>query len=163
MSSFFSIVNRETVLSFGVKPCDWDEDDQAYLHEAMIIAWKENPDWTDEEAKAACKEQVDRILYQNFKRTYGRLLKEAICLWQNTPQAFEAYKEMGMKKFEEALNEEAEYQEFGEEFYSELREMYNICGAGMRDAFNSMKAKGWSFDDYRKDLKEQRRKLGYKW
>ena len=163
MSSFQRIVSRESVLSFGISTADWDDDDQAYLHEAMILAWKENPDWTDEEATAACKNQVERIVYQNFKATYGRQLRDATNRWQSVPAAYDDYKKLGKKEFQKVLNEEAEFQEFCGEFYSDLREMYNICSAGLRNAFNEFKLNNWSFDDYRRDLLARRKKMGFSW
>jgi hypothetical protein len=42
----------------------------------MILRWKENPDWTDEEATDACADEVDRILFRNFNRTYKHLLTQ---------------------------------------------------------------------------------------
>lgn len=161
MSSFERIVSRETVLSFGVKPNEWDEVDQAQLHESMTLTWKRYPDWTDEEIKQACEEQVECILYQNFRRTYGQMLKRASNWWQTAPQAYDDYVKLGKKKFEDRLNEQIEYQEFGEQFYDRLREMWNICSAGMWDEYTYMKKKDWSFDDYERYIKEKRKELGY--
>lgn len=157
-SSFSNIVNRETVLSFGVKPSEWDEDDQASLHEAMILAWKENPDWTDEEATAACKEQVEQILLRNFKQTYKIALQSAQNLWYTPKQAYAVYRSEGKKRFEILLNEQVEFTEFADEFYNDLRQMYNICSAGMMDAFQDMKKKGWTHDEYRRDLQKRQRR-----
>jgi uncharacterized short protein YbdD (DUF466 family) len=161
MSSFERIVTRETVLSFDVKPSEWDEEDQAQLHEAMTLAWKENPDWTDEEAKQACEEQVESILYQNFRRTYGQMLKHATEMWHTAPDAYDDYVKLGRKKFEDALNEQLEFEEFSQEFYERLREMWNICSVGMWDAFKDMKKKDWSFDDYDRYIEKERKKMGY--
>jgi hypothetical protein len=153
MSSFERIVSRETVLSFGVN--EWDEEDQTQLHEAMILAWKEHPDWTDEEAKEACEEQVECILYQNFRRTYGQMIKGASNHWQYATEAYDDYVKLGKKKFENLLNEEVEFQDFCNAFYDTLREMWNIDGEGMQNAFNLMKEKKWSYSEYRAYLKQQ--------
>jgi len=159
MSSFNRIVNRETVLGFGVKPCEWDDEDQADLHECMILRWKENPDWTDEEATEACKKQVERIRFENFKRTYKASLRKARELWYTPEEAYEAYLEQGKKDFESTLNEEIEFGEFAKEFYDDLREMYNICSAGMMDSFQDMKKKGWTHADFRRDLNKKKEEM----
>lgn len=156
MSSFHRIVNRETVLGFGVKPTEWDDDDQALLNECMILASKENPDWTDEEATEACRKQVDRILFSNFERTYKAALHKAQDLWDTTEEAYEAYRTEGKKGFETLLNENIEFALFAKEFYDDLREMYNICSAGMLDSFEDMKKKGWTHADFRSDLNKKK-------
>jgi hypothetical protein len=158
-SAFHKIVNRETVLGFGVKPSEWDDEDQADLHEAMILAWKENPDWTNEQANEACKKQVERICFENFRRTYKTSLRHARDLWYTTEEAYEAYLEHGKKDFESTLNEEIEFSEFAKEFYDDLREMYNICSAGMMDSFQDMKKNGWTHTDFRRDLNKKKEEM----
>jgi hypothetical protein len=159
MSSFGKIVNRETVLSFGVKPSEWDDEDQALLHESMILAWKENPDWTDEQATEACKKQVDRIRFENFKRTYKYAVQMVPDDWHSMEEAYADYLAHGKKGFEKLLNEAVEFADFCKEFYEDLREMYNICSAGMQDAFLDMKKKGWTHAEYRRHLKEQKKAM----
>jgi hypothetical protein len=158
-SSFQRIVNCETVLGFGIKPAEWDDEDQADLHECMILAWKENPDWTDEEATEACAEQVDRILFRNFNQTYKYLLTQVTDLWPTPEEAYEAYRKEGKKGFEVLLNEEIEFADFAKEFYDDLREMYNICSAGMVDSFQAMKKKGWTHADFRRDLNKKKEEM----
>jgi hypothetical protein len=142
-------------LSFGIKPYEWDDEDQADLHETMIVCWKENPDWTDEEATEACREQVDRILFENFNRTYKHLLKQVTSVWYNPEQAYSAYIDVGKRTFETALNEHIDYANFCRVFYDQLREMYNIDSSGMRDAFNYMTEKGWTHQQYKEYIQEK--------
>ncbi len=156
-SAFQRIVNRETVLSFGIKPYEWDDEDQADLHECMILCWKENPDWTDEEATEACKEQVDRILFYNFNRTYKHLLTQVTDLWRTPEKAYRIYVDKGKRAFEDRLNEHIEFMNFCKEFYDQLREWYNIDSVGMHEAFQLMKEKGWTHQQYREYLQEQRK------
>ena len=163
MSLFFSVVNRETVLSFGVAEADWDEDEQADLHEAMILAWKENPDWTKEQATAHCKTLVKRTLFHKFADNQRAIIQYAIRQMPYLKQRFEASDKFDEDSFNTLVDEEMEYQAFCEEFYDDLREMYNICSAGMRDAYNNMKTKGWTFSDYHKDIAKRRKEMGYKW
>jgi hypothetical protein len=159
MASFQRIVNRETVLTFGVKPCDWDDEDQAQLHEAMILAWKENPDWTDEQATEACKKQVDRIRFANFKSTYKYVVEKAPDDWHSMEEAYADYLEHGKKGFEKLLNEAVEFADFCRQFYETLREMWNIDYEGMQDAFLDMKQKGWTHADYKRHLNEQKKAM----
>jgi hypothetical protein len=155
-SSFQRIVTRETVLSFGIKPYEWDDEDQADLHESMILCWKENPDWTDEEATEACRDQVDRILFRNFERTYKYLLSQVSDLWRTPEKAYIVYVDEGKRSFEEQLNEHIEYLNFCKEFYDDLREMWNIDTAGMYEAFQKMKKNDWTHTQYRNYIQEQR-------
>lgn len=64
MSLFDKLVNRETVSSLGVPTSLWTDEHQACLHEGMILAMKENPDWTEEEVRKEIKRQVESLLHK---------------------------------------------------------------------------------------------------
>jgi hypothetical protein len=63
MSLFDKLVTLDTVESFGIDMSVWTEDMQASLYEGMVLAMKENPDWTEDEARHECRMQVLDILY----------------------------------------------------------------------------------------------------
>ena len=148
-SKFARIVTRETVLGFKVDPDFWTDAEQALFHEGMILAWKENPDWTDEEAVNVCKEHVESILFNKFHKEFGFLISQADVYGYGIRDAFEEYRNNGIYKFLAQLNEQMELTKFYEEFYDDLRELYNIDSLGMDDEFKKMKKNGWTFLHYR--------------
>ena len=158
---FQKIVNVETVASFGVDMSVWGEDEQASLHEGMILAMKENPDWTEEEVKKECAKQVNQILFDWFKDNLGYLVQKTN-YWMRLEYAFQEFRSSSLKDFLKLLKEKQEFQDFGEEFYDDLRQMWNICSAGMEDEFQRMKRNNWTFQQYRswlnKEMKKSRRK-----
>ena len=155
MSDFDSVVNKETVASFGIDMSVWDDHLQRSLYEAMILAWKENPEWTEEEAKKGCREQAMLIYYGWFKENLGFLVKHCN-YWRSLEVAFQEFCETTLKNFIWKINEQMEFNRFCQLFYDELRERYNICSAGMEDEFVFMKKNNWTFSDYRKYLKKQK-------
>ncbi len=155
MSSFENVVNRETVASFGIDMSIWGDEQENLLHESMILAWKENPDWTEKEAKHACLQQVMGILEDWFTKNMGFLVMQCNH-WYSVEEAFEEFVNMSLKEFICMLNKQMEFTKFCTLFYDELRERYNICSAGMQDEFERMKANKWSFNDYKKDLKKRK-------
>ncbi len=168
MSFFFEITSRETVATFGIDMRNWTANEEAYLHEVMILAMKEHPDWTKEEALAECRRQVSMILemddedeeeveFNNFEEEYGFLV-DRTDIWSDMWSAYDTFKEVGHLEFMKKIRWGMEYKEFCDEFYSELRELCNICSAGMYEAFEKMKAKGWTHAEFRKDLQERKRK-----
>jgi hypothetical protein len=155
MSSFEKIVNKETVASFGIDMSVWDDKQQALLHESMILAWKENPDWTEKEAKDACLQQIMAIHEEWFRENLGFLVMQA-CHWHSLEDAFEEFVNMSFKEFILKMNKQMEFTKFCQLFYDELRERYNVGGTEMREEFAKMKEKGWTFSDYKKDLKKRK-------
>jgi hypothetical protein len=153
---FQKVVTKETVAALGTDMTQWTDDDQAHLYEGMILACKENPDWTEEEVKAECKRQVELILYKNFRDEYEVLLVY-VDEYRTTRDFYKEYKTRGRKGFHQFLGERLEFKDFCEYFYEELRERYNICSAGMEEAYERMKKNNWSFQDFAKDLKARRR------
>lgn len=160
MEKFNSVVCREKVLSFGVDPAFWTEKEQTSLTECMVLAWKENPDWTEEQATAACREQTNEILFEAFKEHFGFLIKEADVYgnW-SYHHAFEEFKKIGLLDFLKKINLHVEKGKFFQLFYSDLRELYNIDSCGMEDEFDRLKKNGWTFSLYRADLKKRMRSL----
>jgi hypothetical protein len=150
---FQTVVNRETVASFGIDMSLWTEGYQAELNEGMILALKENPEWTEDQARDACRSQVKAILFRWFKKNMRYAVEDAD--W-SLEKSFENFFSMPLVKFLELLAEDREYTAFCEEFYGTLRERYNICSAGMWDEYQRMKKNDWSFSDYRKDLKKRK-------
>lgn len=152
---FHSVVNLETVYSFGINPDIWRTSYQADLHEVMILILKENPDMTLEEAKDRCYDEVQNILLRRFKNTYGNLVLIAPC-YKTYEHAFDDFLELGQDAFEAKLNESVEYSRFCSRFYERLRERYNICSAGMWDEYKKMKANNWTMNEYARQLREKR-------
>ncbi len=152
-SNFDRIVNRETVLGFKVDPEFWTDEEQTLLHEAMTLAWKENPEWTDEEARKVCREHVEDILFNKFHTEFGFLVSQADVYGYGIHDAFDSYRKNGIYKFLKHLNNQVELTKFYEEFYDDLRELYNIDSSGMDDEYNKMKKNGWTFRAYRVYLK----------
>jgi len=152
---FQKIVTKETVASFGTDMTHWSEEDQASLFERMVLACKENPDWTEDQVKEECEEQVECILYNNFIDEYEVLLFR-IDSYMSQDSMYKEYKIRGRKGFHNYLGERLEFKEFCESFYDKLRERYNVSSVEMEEEYQKMKAKGWSFQDYAKDLKKRR-------
>jgi hypothetical protein len=150
---FQTLVNRETVATFGIDMSLWTEGYQAQLNEGMSLALKENPEWTEEEARDECRSQVEAILFSWFKKHMRYAVEDAD--W-SLEQSFEDFLSMPLVKFLEGLEQAREYRAFCQEFYGTLRERYNICSAGMWDEYQRMKKNDWSFSDYRKDLKKRK-------
>ncbi len=157
MEHFNKIISNETVASFGIDMSLWGEAEQAQLREAMILKYKENPEWTEEQAKKACLQEVMAILEVWFNENLGFLVKQTNH-WYSLEDAFEEFVNMSFKDFILAINKQMEFTKFCEMFYDDLREMYNICSAGMRDEFQRMKTNGWTFSQYRSDLNKQKKK-----
>ena len=155
--SFDSLVSRETIASFGVDMTFWGEEEQSLLREGMILAMKENPEWTEEQVKKACEEQVDDILFNAFQEHLGYLV-EKTHHWASLEDAYCEFRTTPLKKFLKVVTEQQEFQDFADAFYDELREMYNICSAGMWDEFQRMKKNGWSLSQYRTWLKKETKK-----
>lgn len=150
MSSMFSrIVTREKVLSFKVDPEFWTDEEQTLLHEGMILAWKENPEWTEEEATDDMREQVEELLYKKFKTYFGVLINEASVYGYRTQDAFKTYRQKGVYELVKEINHLTELTKFYEHFYDDLRELWNIDVSGMEDEFKMMKEKKWGFRQYR--------------
>jgi hypothetical protein len=158
MSSMFSrIVTREKVLSFKVDSEFWTDNEQSQLHEFMILAWKENPDWTEEEATEAMREQVEELLYRKFRQHFGVLINEASVYGMRTQDAFKIYRQKGVYALIKELNELTEFTKFCHHFYDDLRELWNIDTVGVEEEFQKMKQKGWSFRQYRVYLDSEKR------
>jgi hypothetical protein len=155
MSSFDEIVSKETVASFGIDMSVWDDKQQAQLHEAMTIAWKEKPDWTEKEAKHRCLQHIMAIHQEWFEENMGFLVKQTN-QWYSLDDAFEEFVQGTLKDFIMQINKQMEFTKFCELFYDELRERYNVGGTEMREEFAKMKEKGWTFSDYKKDLKKRK-------
>ncbi len=152
-SKFARIVTRETILGFKVDPEFWTDAEQNLLQEGMILAWKENPDWKEEEALKVCKEHVDSILFNKFHKEFGFLVSQAEVYGYGIQHAFDYWRENGIYKFLSHLNDQMELTKFYEEFYDDLRELYNIDSSGMDDEFKKMKKNGWTFRHYRAYVK----------
>jgi hypothetical protein len=157
MSKFDTVVSKETVSSFGIDMSLWGDHEQKLLTEGMILAWKENPDWTEEEAKEECEEQVHQILLDWFKKNLGYLVKKAN-YWTSLEYAYQDFSKTTLKKFVSSLQEKQEFQDFAELFYDDLRELYNIDSEGVENEFQRMKDKGWTFSQYRSWLTKQFRR-----
>ena len=157
MANFESIVSRESVLSFGVKESEWTEADQNLLRESMILLWKENPRWTEEEIQEACYKHVDGILFEQFKNHYGYLLQLAFP-YESPRWCYNHYKMLGELEFMAHLKNRIEFNDFCQEFYDDLRSRYNICSAGMEDEFKRMKSHNWTLSQYRNYLNTDTKK-----
>jgi hypothetical protein len=155
MSSIDNVVNKQTVASFGIDMSVWDDNHQARLQEGMILAWKENPEWTEKEAKHECLQQVMEIYEGWFKENLGFLVQQTKH-WYDVDDAFEDFVQVSLKEFMCQINKQMEFTKFCELFYDELRERYNVSGVEMREEFKKMKDKGWAFSDYKKDLKKRK-------
>lgn len=154
---FQKIVTKEFVATLGIDMSLWGDEEQSSLHEGMILAMKENPDWTEEEVKEECKNQVDRILFDWFQINLGLLVKNSDG-WENLREAYKEFRRKTLKDFMKSLTEHQRFRDFCDAFYDDLREMYNICSAGMWDEYERMKINGWSMSQYRKWLDKQMRK-----
>jgi hypothetical protein len=104
-----------------------------------------------------CQKQVDDIYCTKFHEEYGLLLFR-IDSYTIASEMYNEFKKRGRKGFHMFLNERLEFKDFCEQFYDDLREMYNICSAGMEEEFQRMKSNGWSLDDYATHLKKQQRR-----
>jgi hypothetical protein len=154
MSTFDVLVSKETVGSFGIDMSLWGDHEQKLLTEGMILAWKENPDWTEEEAKKECEEQVHQILLDWFKKNLGYLVKKTN-YWVSLEYAYQDFSKTTLKEFVSSLQDKQEFQDFVELFYDDLRELYNIDSVGVEEEFKRMKDKGWTFSQYRSWLTKQ--------
>lgn len=152
---FQKIVTKDTVASFGTDMTQWSEADHSLFFECMVLSCKENPDWTEEEVKAECQEQVDSILQDKFLEEYGLLLFR-IDSCASSESMYAQYKIRGRKGFHQYLGERLEFKEFCECFYDKLRERYNVSGSEMEEEYKRMKANKWDFNEYAKDLKKRR-------
>lgn len=159
MSKFDQIVNKETVASFGIHPDLWSDAHQRLLHEGMILAWKENPEWTDEQATKECRKQTNQILFDWFRKNLGHLIQETD-LSYNAAGAFEIFKRCSPLEFLVWLNEKQEYHHFCCKFYTDLRELYNVSSVEMEEEYKRMKDNKWDFFKYRKWLNDQKKKRG---
>jgi hypothetical protein len=157
-SKFARIVSRETVLGFKVDPEFWTDVEQSLLHEGMILACKESPEWTEEEVLNACEKQVEIILFNKFRKEFGFLINLARADEYTVEDAFDDWRKNGVYSFLRNLNHYMEFAKFCEEFYEDLREMWNIDSSGVEDEFARMKEKGWTFRQYRSDLNIRIRK-----
>lgn len=99
-----------------------------------------------------------RTDFQKFKEEYGFLVEKTDC-WDSLKTAFHVFNVIGHHEFMKQIRDNMEYVEFCSRFYSDLREMYNICSAGMREAYEGMKAKGWSLDEYANDLEATKKTM----
>jgi hypothetical protein len=151
MSYLHDIISLTNIRLYGVNPGTWTQDDQSLLTESMILACKENPDWSKEQAQEKCKSLVQEILFLKFKKVYKYAMKKQ-SRWTTLDQAFRAYLQMGESEFEKEFEDELLFQEFCEEFYDYLREKYNACSAVMYEEFNRMKKNNWSMAEYRVHL-----------
>ena len=156
---FQKFVNKEFVSTLGIDMSLWGEEEQAELHECMILIMKENPDWTEEDVKCECEEQVDTILFEWFQVNLACLVKKTNG-WNTLGEAYNDFRKTTLKNFLKTLNEKQQFQDFCDEFYEDLREMWNICSAGMHDEFERMKREGWSMTQYRMWL-DSKKKKGY--
>ncbi len=165
--SFFELTSPRTLKSFGIDLREWNQNDQQLLHEGMILSLKEHPEWTHEEALAECRRQVLAILcieeeeeeeveYNLFEEEYGFLVDRSD-VWHDMASAYDTFKEVGHMEFMKRIRRGMEYKEFCDEFYPELRELYNICSAGMYDEFERLKKNGWTHSQYRKDLEAKKK------
>ena len=152
---FQSVVNQDTVYGFGIPRELWSERHQADLHECMILLFKENPDWTHEQATDRCREEVYEILWRALKQTYGLLVLECTC-YKTYWDALDDLIELGRDAFERKLNENVEYARFCNRFYETLRARSNICSAGMWDEFQKMKTNNWTQGQYASYLRTKR-------
>ena len=158
MNSLFDIVtSKETVASFGIDMSLWGEEEQAQLREKMLLAMKKNPQWEDEIIKEECKNQVENILFEWFQMNLARMVNKSNG-WPSLGHAYNEFSKTTLKKFLKTLNKHQEYQDFCEEFYDDLRAMWNICSSGMEDEFERMKKEGLSNAQYREWLDEEMRK-----
>lgn len=156
MSYFNELVSLKNVIACGVTPGTWTQNDQSLLTESMMLACKENPDWTIDEAKNGCARIIEHIQLNKFKKIY----KYAICktnYWSSIEDAYEDYIELGEEEFDKKVEFQIEYQEFCELFYDELRTRYNACSQLVFDEFQRMKNNRWSFSDYRNDLNKRKK------
>lgn len=150
MSELFAkLVTREKVLSFKVDPEFWTDEEQTLLHEGMVIAWKENPEWTEEEATEAMREQVEELLYKKFRQYFAVLVSTASVYGLRPQDAFKTYRQKGVYALIKELNDLTEFTMFSEHFYEDLRALWNIDTVGVEEEFAMMKQKGWSFRQYR--------------
>ena len=148
MSNFNSIVSNETVSSLGLNMSLWGDEEQSRLREVMLLLCKENPEWTDREMKDECENQIELIFFEWFQECLARLVTKSNG-WPTLGEAYAEFRTSSLKDFLKTVQKHQEYQDFCEEFYDDLRDMWNICSAGMRDEYTSMKAKGWSKTQYR--------------
>jgi hypothetical protein len=150
-SALFQKVIKEFVGTLGYNMAEWSDADQASLSEGMVLVCKENPDWTEEQVKGECKKQVDKLFYAKFLEEYVPLYED-LELYESDEELYEMFKAKGRKGFNTFLAERRKFNRFCQEFYDDLREMYNICSAGMDDEFERMLKNKWSFAQYRKWL-----------
>ncbi len=154
MSNFESVVSKETVASFGFDMSLWGDQEHTLLREGMILAWKENPDWTEKDARQECRSQVNQILFQWFKDNLGYLVKKTNH-WLSLEYAYSEFRLTTLKEFVRVLQEKQELQDFADLFYDDLRELYNIDAEGVQAEFQRMKDKGWTPSQYRSYLRKQ--------
>jgi hypothetical protein len=145
---FAACVSSDIVKEAGVDPVYWEAEDQSLLEESMVLSLKENPEWTEEQAKAAALKEIDSIVYLKFLRDYKFVIHQTD-EWYTDDEAYAEFLELGLLKFTRKLNLELEFAEFCRTFYEELRERYNVAGAEMREQFELMKANHWTFSQYR--------------
>lgn len=156
MPEFFDrIVSKETVDTFGIDMYLWGADEDCQLREAMLLVCKENPNWSEEQATEVCKVEVDRILFAWFKKTLGHLVLSTQ-YWPSLTAAYTEFRNTTLKQFIKTLGEQKEFKEFADEFYSDLRELWNIGSVGLWDEFQRMKKEGMSFSQYRASLNKKR-------
>lgn len=160
MSAFLdSLLERETVASFGIDMSLWGEEEQAELREVMTLVMEEHPEWTEESVKKECQKQVDRILFEWFYDTLGVYVKKSRPS-SDIREAYAEFRKTTLKLFLKKLKEDQEFQDFCDEFYEDLRDLWNICSAGMYDEYQHMKKKNWTFLQYRNWLTNEMKRIG---
>ena len=145
MTSFDS---KSLLVNLGVDMTVWGNEEHHLLDKHMKIILQMNPEWTATEIQEEGKKQVDIILFGWFDEHLGWHVEQSQG-WPTKEDAFAEFRNTSFKEFMKTLRRHAEFKEFCAEFYAHLREKWNICSAGMREAFDEMKQKGWSVDDYR--------------
>lgn len=148
------ITSLETVLTFRIHPSCWTASDHSLLYESMILAGKENPDWTYEQALETCEHQVNQIINTNFKTLYSYALQKISYLY-TFEQALKDYKTLGQLEFQKELNYKLEFLDFAKKFYDILREKYNADSELVWKEFAKMKKNNWSYEDYKQSLKRK--------
>lgn len=79
--------------------------------------------------------------YKLFVRRYGKRIQDAGSYDFSLAYGYNLYKKMGENHFLTELEDVEEYSEFCKKYYSGLRELYNICSAGMWDYYQMYKVK----------------------
>ncbi len=118
----------------------------------MILALKENPDWTYEQALESCEHLVNQIVNTNFKTLFSYTLQKISYLYP-FEEALRDFKTLGQIEFQKKLNYKLEFLDFAKKFYDILREKYNADSELVWKEFAKMKTNNWSYEEYRQSLK----------